>query len=460
MRFKNYIDQHREIAQIIYGVVLIILIPLLISYNTISIISKYNQSIDVTLQRQALSLVNTINALISDELNDHDKLQDKIENIKERDSDIIEISVLIPQGDDFIIIAADNQNIVGENINYYYYNVAWAQKNSDALVTDSIKLSRLDKSTSFQTENNERFWLVTKTLTNEDGKKIALLSLNISSEIVDQLTESNRNSSLLILFATIIITILFLVIAVRLWDYVLLYKKIKELDKMKNEFISIASHELRTPITSIKGYSSMVLDGTMGKINDDVKNAAKVIKDSSVRLGTLVEDLLNVSRIEQNRIQINLQVISPKKIIEEAITELKVQAKNKNLSLKFLPHNKKLPLLNIDPEKLKQILINLIGNSIKYTNKGGIEIKTQEKENKFLEIIIKDTGIGMTSKEKEKLFQKFYRVKNEDTEKITGTGLGLWITKELVEMMDGKITLDSIKDVGTQINLIFKIEQM
>ena len=460
MRFKNYIDQHREIAQIIYGVVLIILIPLLISYNTISIISKYNQSIDVTLQRQALSLVNTINALISDELNDHDKLQDKIENIKERDSDIIEISVLIPQGDDFIIIAADNQNIVGENINYYYYNVAWAQKNSDALVTDSIKLSRLDKSTSFQTENNERFWLVTKTLTNEDGKKIALLSLNISSEIVDQLTESNRNSSLLILFATIIITILFLVIAVRLWDYVLLYKKIKELDKMKNEFISIASHELRTPITSIKGYSSMVLDGTMGKINDDVKNAAKVIKDSSVRLGTLVEDLLNVSRIEQNRIQINLQVISPKKIIEEAITELKVQAKNKNLSLKFLPHNKKLPLLNIYPEKLKQILINLIGNSIKYTNKGGIEIKTQEKENKFLEIIIKDTGIGMTSKEKEKLFQKFYRVKNEDTEKITGTGLGLWITKELVEMMDGKITLDSIKDVGTQINLIFKIEQM
>jgi len=249
-----------------------------------------------------------------------------------------------------------------------------------------------------------------------------------------------------------------LVAAVRLWDYALLYKKIKEVDEMKDEFISIASHELRTPITSIKGFSSMMIDGTLGKVNKEVLNGAQIIKESSVRLAVLVEDLLNVSRIEQNRIEMSIANISPSETIESTLKELKVQSDAKGLLLSFLPYKSELPLIAVDTQKLKQIMVNLVGNSIKYTENGKVEVLCEEKNNgDILEIKIKDTGIGMSAKARENLFQKFYRIKTEKTEKISGTGLGLWITKQLVEMMKGKIMVDSIENVGTQVTLQFKI---
>ncbi|MBU1063068.1 ATP-binding protein, partial [Patescibacteria group bacterium] len=112
---------------------------------------------------------------------------------------------------------------------------------------------------------------------------------------------------------------------------------------------------------------------------------------------------------------------------------------------------------NVDLEKFRQVLINLIGNAIKYTIKGGVEIFV-EKKDKLLEIRIKDTGVGMSAEERQQLFEKFYRVKNETTKNIIGTGLGLWITKRIVELMKGTIVIDSIKDTGTQATINFPIK--
>ncbi|MCK4525411.1 MAG: ATP-binding protein, partial [Candidatus Andersenbacteria bacterium] len=135
-------------------------------------------------------------------------------------------------------------------------------------------------------------------------------------------------------------------------------------------------------------------------------------------------------------------------------------ADEKKLLLEYKEPKEKLPLVLADPERLKQALINLIGNSIKYTEKGSIEVTTKI-ENDKLEIKIADTGIGMSAEDQKHLFEKFHRVQNEKTAKIIGTGLGLWITKQIVELMNGKIYLESMKDVGTQVtvklNLVKKI---
>ena len=118
-------------------------------------------------------------------------------------------------------------------------------------------------------------------------------------------------------------------------------------------------------------------------------------------------------------------------------------------------------MISVDPARLKQILINLVGNSIKYTLAGKVEVLVSKiQEGAYLEIRIKDTGIGMSALEQEHLFEKFYRVKNDKVKNISGTGLGLWITKRLVELMDGKITVDSIENMGSQFTVLFPIKKV
>jgi len=183
-----------------------------------------------------------------------------------------------------------------------------------------------------------------------------------------------------------------------------------------------------------------------------MKNGLERIMVSSERLNNLVDDLLNVSRIEQGRMKVINESIEIEPLIENIVSQLKFTAEEKNLKLVFEKQENKLPLITSDSEKLKQVLINLIGNSIKYTEKGTVKIITKSENNK-LEIKIIDTGIGLAAEEQKHLFEKFHRVRNEKTKDITGTGLGLWITKQIVELLNGKISLESMEDVGTQVTI-------
>jgi signal transduction histidine kinase len=135
--------------------------------------------------------------------------------------------------------------------------------------------------------------------------------------------------------------------------------------------------------------------------------------------------------------------------LDSLIDEFSLRAKEKGLVLK-LNKDEKLPSIWADEDKLRQVIINLLGNAIKYSRRGEIELMAKKTDNKFITITVKDTGIGMTAQEREKLFEKFYRIQSDDTKGIVGTGLGLWITKQLIELMGGNIYVDSIKNVGSQ----------
>ena len=218
---------------------------------------------------------------------------------------------------------------------------------------------------------------------------------------------------------------------------------------MKDEFISIASHELRTPITAIKGYVSMVQDGSYGPVSARIHDGLGNVVQSSDRLGQLVEDLLDVSRIEQGRLPIKMSQVIPQVAAQATVLELTPMAKAKGLELTLVvPPD--LPLVLADPDKLHQVLVNLVGNAIKYTESGAVEVRLIAQA-PWVAIRVKDTGIGMSVDAQAHLFEKFYRIQSDATAKIRGSGLGLWITKQLVELMHGKIEVQSIEGTGTQV---------
>lgn len=217
------------------------------------------------------------------------------------------------------------------------------------------------------------------------------------------------------------------------------------MERSKDEFFSIASHELRTPLTAIRGNTSMILDYYKEDIKDDeMKEMLRDIHDSSQRLIEIVNDFLDTSRLEQGRMEFNLQKTSLQKIIEAVVKDTVIVAKEQGDDIKIDPAISNLPEVYADPDKLKQVVYNLIGNSIKFTRNGKIRI-SGVKEDDSIRLTVIDEGRGIGEESRKLLFRKFQQASSSiltrDTTK--GTGLGLYISKMLLEKMNGSIRLDS-----------------
>jgi len=221
------------------------------------------------------------------------------------------------------------------------------------------------------------------------------------------------------------------------------YSELKTLDDAKTEFLSIASHQLRTPLTAIMGYASMLKEGVYGKIPEKAQKAIDYIHQSSVRMIGLVNDLLNVSRIQTGKVQLKLEDVLIESLIQESIEDVKLLAQQKNLFISFEKPAQPLPMIKADREKLKQIIINLLDNAIRYTDKGGITVKCQKTETNNCLISISDTGQGMELDEINKLFKSFSRGKAGLSTHTQGTGLGLYTAKKFIELHNGKIWAES-----------------
>lgn len=442
-KIKPYKEFLKDNQQVIYSITLMIIIPGVVILNTWFFSQWLRSTVDQSLQDKAVGISQVINVALADKLNSPQEIQTFINNWKIYNSDTQSLDILYRDNDNFIIKASLNENKIGVAENLTVYLVAWDQ--NWPVAQKIIDVNR----------NGEIYWLVAAPLKNLQGQKQALLSMRLSAGIVEDIVTRNLTYSFWVLIISVLLIVLLLFANSRLFGYSILYNKIKEIDEMKDEFISMASHELKTPVTIIRGYASMILEESQG-LSEQTKNDLAVISLSAERLTNLIEDMLNVSRIEQGRLKIDAQPIEAVAVIEEIVKEMKIQADEKKLALTFTLEPNTQSLIKIDKDKFKQVLINLIGNSIKYTPSGSVEVKAFNRD-KNLVILIKDTGIGMSAKEREHLFEKFYRVKNKKTEAISGTGLGLWITKQLVELMQGAIAIDSIENTGTQVTLEFPL---
>jgi len=218
-------------------------------------------------------------------------------------------------------------------------------------------------------------------------------------------------------------------------------EKLKGLDKLKTEFLSLASHQLRSPLTAIKGYTSMILEGDYGKISDKTKEAVDRVYESSKNLTVIVEDLLNVSKIEQGGMKYEMAPFSLAEIANDMAKDLSITAEKRGLKLSYAGGTDKECMVNGDKEKIRQVVLNFIDNAIKYTKTGTVDVSVHKKDDKVV-FAVKDTGMGMTPEIKATLFQKFARGDGARMN-TTGSGLGLYLAKEIVEAHKGRVWVES-----------------
>jgi len=217
--------------------------------------------------------------------------------------------------------------------------------------------------------------------------------------------------------------------------------ELRKLDEAKSEFISIASHQLRTPLTVIKGYVSMMLEGSFGKLAPTVDENLYKVYESNERLIHLVENLLNISRIESGRLQFNFAKEDLTDTVASVVEELSHTSEMKKIYLKYSPPKEQI-MVDMDEEKIRQVVINLIDNAIKYTKKGGVTVSLQKQADKAY-FCVSDSGMGIAEKDLPNLFKKFSRGKDTSIVHTEGTGLGLFVGKMMIEAHKGKIWAES-----------------
>jgi signal transduction histidine kinase len=217
-----------------------------------------------------------------------------------------------------------------------------------------------------------------------------------------------------------------------------------EIDRLKSEFVATVSHELRTPMTSIKGYVDILLMGVAGDLSEQQLRFLNVVQQNTERLTILVNDLLDLSRIEAGQVSLTMGSIDLSELIDEVMEEIDRLTVAENKSMRFvldLPSD--LPRINGDPERIRQILINLLGNSFHYTPSNGKVTLSVRNIREEIQVDIKDNGVGIPPKEQERIFDRFYRGENHMVIATAGTGLGLSIVAKLINMHHGRIWVQS-----------------
>ncbi len=217
-----------------------------------------------------------------------------------------------------------------------------------------------------------------------------------------------------------------------------------EIDRLKSEFVATVSHELRTPMTSIKGYVDILLMGVAGKLTDQQNSFLQIVQENTERLTILVNDLLDLSRIEAGQVNLVRGSVELKQIVDDVMLEISrmTVAENKSMNFKIhIPEN--LPTINGDPDRIRQILINLLGNAFNYTPNQGQVTLTAARAGDEVQIDISDNGVGIPPKEQERIFERFYRGDNHMVIASAGTGLGLSIVAKLIGMHHGRVWVQS-----------------
>lgn len=225
----------------------------------------------------------------------------------------------------------------------------------------------------------------------------------------------------------------------------------KEMERQRDEFISTASHEMRTPIAAIEGYLSLAMNQTTATIDDRAKGYLVKAHDSIGHLGELFKNLLVITKLEDNKLADKIETVNLSQLVQKAVEDMKSAAQNKGLTLQLTSGDQQiaelnpiLPVYNVtaNPERLREVTMNLIENAIKYTPQGRVTVSITGNE-EFVTVSVADSGMGIASEDLPHLFQKFYRVDNSATRTIGGTGLGLYICRTIIELYQGRIWAES-----------------
>ena len=429
---------------ILYSVLLILVLPALLYYNAYLTLEALQKNIDYGLQTKALMVENILSNMFSDFFSAPDVLQQKLDKIVSENPEIKDLTVLKEdKGGNFLVLASQNKENIGGKVN----NTSLA-----------IAYSKGEPIAELGTVSGERFWNVVNPVFNKiTNEKEGLVSISLSLADSDILISRAILRSYIIVFLTILLSLFLILQHTKLFNYVSLSKKLEDLDKMKNDFIRMTTHELRSPIVAVRGYIEILEGDLKDKVEGRQKESLARVSISAKNLNDLVDDILEVSRIEQGRLDFTPERIDAGERIKSILEELKIKADQKKLEL--IPEIVEGSyFISANSNRFRQVIVNLVENAIKYTITGSVRIRTKVSDVKNLYIIeIKDTGLGISAEGQKRLFEKFYRVRTEKNAGIPGTGLGLWIVKQIVEKMGGEINVESMEGAGTKFTITFPL---
>lgn len=445
--FLNTLKFLRQYPGILYSVSLLIIIPLVLYYNTFFVANSFQKSLDEAFRDQMIASGQLIEPFLAERLSNQELLQSYLVKVAEKNPDIEKFRVLAPREElSFEVLASKDPSEIG----YTSQESLLAQAYSEP---EGIVILSVDR-------QGERFWETTRPITDpETGAKVGLLTISLSMRQVDQYVSQTLFLAYLIVVGAIILSLFLIFHHTRLFEYVSLARRFQEIDKMKDNFIRMATHELQSPIINIRGHLAALKEELEGKLSSDQETLFKRANLSAKNLGELVSDILEVSRIEQGRLDMATEFLNPADIIKESAEELLAQAEQKGVKLSWQIPGQRL-LIKVNANRLRQILANLIGNAVKYTNQGEVmvSVKADSAHKKYI-ISVTDTGPGIAAQDQGKLFQKFSRIKTAATAEIPGTGLGLWISREIARKMGGDIFLASMEGVGSTFTVIFPLAE-
>ena len=437
-------DFIRKNPSIIYSLVLIVAVTVILFGNTYYALSKFQSITDGLLQSKALLAEDTIKLFASDSFDDSVALGKKFAELVQEDKEVRSVSFLKPtegKESSFSVVAADNEKSLNQESSDMLFSLLWNSERPFAFIGH---------------DEDGRFWNVGSAVKNSQGEKEGIILFQLSLKSHDDFIQSAIMRVYVLTLLSLLIVLLLVLNHIRTFKYAIRASQLEEIDKMKDDFISMASHELKSPLTAMGGYVELLKEdfpeSGKGEKNEG-KHYLEQIEASTKRLKDLVEDLLEVSRLQQNRIPIVLAEISLVDICAKVIDEMKVVADGKGLAIINELHN--IPAAVADPDRARQIIMNLISNAIKYTPKGTVTLMGKE-DDEAVYLTVADTGLGMSADNIKNLFSRFYRVRNEKTAEISGTGLGLWISRELAQKMGGDLTVESIEGVGSHFTLKLK----
>lgn len=363
---------------------------------------------------------------------DSNIIQSEILRLAELNPDVVKFRVAIEENDHIRIVAALDAESVGTIADSDAYRIAHLNPNESIIAPYA--------------EQGIRYWQSFRLVRNDDGVNYYVFT-QTSLEHIDSLF-ANRIMTAYYWLVGLLIIVLFLVVRhVRLIDYAYLYQETKRANELKDLFTNMIAHELRTPLTAMRGYASMIRESKGVAVETSIQ--AKRIEDSAERLVLIVNDLLDVARIQSGKLSITKTPVDISKIIVAVTDELQIIAKAKNIILTYEGVHRDV-IVSTDQKRLYQAVMNLVSNAIKYTERGVITVSLDDKNDR-VEIRVKDTGMGISAENQKNLFAPFFRVASDEMKNVTGTGLGMWITKQVIELMGGSIGVESIKGVGTHI---------
>lgn len=439
--------------QLIYTAVVAILIVGAFVFMAERFIGIANDAQERLVNVRIGSLQDAFVSFASDRMEDSAYLAERIAEVKAANETIRAFQIIRYQDADavassslsgpFLITASDVASEVGtvDEEAEFLYGLA-ASDTSHSITVEARA-------------GDERVFRTARAITGENGAVLGVAMTTQTLSEADRAIQESIAGSLVLLVGILFAIMLLFLRYSKVIDYMELYKKLKEVDQLKDDFISMASHELRTPLTVIRGYAEYIRGAP--ELTPETKSYADHIDVSVQGLDALVADILDVSRIEQGRMTFTFEKLNPASVLTEVVEALSGPAKEKGLALSFnTKESTEVLSISVDRSRLKQVLMNLVGNAVKYTPKGEIVVR-QYKEGDRAVLRVSDTGLGMSAEEQKRLFEKFYRISTEQTKDIRGTGLGLWITARIVKEMKGTITVESIKGVGSHFIVSFPL---